>query len=207
MFLYDSSNKCSQYLQQYTKCLHNSSTDVFVARPLNQVAFTKASSLIQQVNAFVNQGFVRPQCTKSLEPFICLHFINLCYNETVIRPSEKQCNNIKSVCDSELKLVKTLPLTSLDVSKYLSNCAEPSPLDNRDCNVHSVTNHTISSVNCSEGYYRNTNGTCLPECSVWTPYKRRAQRITDAMAIFAVVIAVIFGVADILLSCIRCQKM
>ena len=206
MYLYNEpGNECTQYLQQYTKCLDNSSTDVFVAGPLNQMSLTKATSLIQQLRSFPSQ--VRPQCMKSLEPFICLHFIHLCYNETVIRPSEQQCNNITSVCDKELEVVKRLPLTDIDVSKYLSNCAQSSPLDDKACDVQSITNHTISSVNCSEGYYRTTNGTCLPECSVWTPYSRRTLLTTDIMAIFAVVIAVIFGVADLFLSCVRCHKM
>ena len=170
------------------------------------MSLTKASSLIRllKTSALISQ--VRPQCMTSLEPFVCLYFIHLCYNKTVIRPSEQQCNNIKSVCDNELKVVKRLPL-DIDVSKYLSNCAQSSPLDDRDCKVQSVTNHTIISVNCSEGYYRTINGTCLPECNVWTPYSRRTVLITDIMAIFAVVIAVIFGVADLLLSCVRCQKM
>ena len=204
-FYNESSNECTQYLQKYTKCLDNSSTDVFVAGPLNQMSLTKASSLIQQLKPFASQ--VRPQCMKNLEPFICLYFIHLCYNETVIRPSEQQCNNIKSVCDKELEVVKRLRLTDIDLSKYLSNCVKPSPLDDKGCSVESVTNHTISSGNCSEGYYRTTNGTCLPECNVWTPSSRKALLITDIMAIFAVIIAVIFGVADLLLSCVRCQKM
>ena len=203
----ESSNECTQYLRQYTKCLDNSSTDVFVAGPFNQTSLTEASSLIEQLQQLKSIQLVRPQCMMHLEPFICLHFIPLCYNQTVIRPSKQQCNNITSVCNEELEAVKRFTL-DIDVPTYLSNCAQPSPLDDKDCNVQSVTNYTINNVvNCSEGYYRTINGTCLPECSVWTPYSRQAVLITDIMAIFAAVIAVIFGVADLLLSCVRCQKM
>ena len=202
----DSSSQCTQYLWQYTNCLDNSSTNVFVADPLYQMSLTQASSFIQKLQPFKN--LVRPQCMKSLEPFICLYFVHLCYNEIVIRPSEQQCTNIKTVCDQELQAVKRLPLTDVDVSKYVSNCIQLSPLDDSHCNVQSVTNHTTSNVvNCSEGYYRSVNGTCLPECSVWTPYTRRTLLTTDIMAIFAAAIAVIFGAAALLLSCVRCQKM
>lgn len=203
-FHVESSNECTQYLWQYTKCLDNSSTDVFVAGPLNQTSLTNVSSLIQQLKSI---QLVRPQCMIHLEPFICLYFVPLCYNQTVIRPSKQQCNNIKNVCNEELEAVKKFYL-DIDVPTYLSNCAQSSPLDDRNCNIQSVTNYTINNVvNCSEGYYRTINGTCLPECSVWTPYSRQTVLITDIMATFAAVIAVIFGVADLLLSCVRCQKM
>lgn len=203
----ESSNECTQYLQKYTKCLDNSSTDVYLAGPLDQMSLERATLYLQQLKFFVTQ--VRPQCMMSLEPFICLHFVHLCHNKTVIRPTEKQCNNIKTVCDVELELVRGLRLKNIDVSEYLSNCAEPSPLDDVNCTVQSLTNRTVISrvINCSEGYYRTSNETCLPECNVWTPYSRKTLLITDIMAIFAVVIAVIFGVADLLLSCVRCQKM
>ena len=196
---------CTQYLQRYTKCLDNSSSNVYVADPLSQTSLMQASDFIQRLKTFAD--LVRPQCMMNLDPLICLHFIHLCYNETEIRPSEQQCNNITSVCDVELELVKRFPV--IDVSKYLSNCAQTSPFDGRDCNVQSVplTNRTIRHlVNCSEGFYRTTNGTCRPECNVWSPYQKKTILITDIMAIFATVIAVVFGVADLLLSCVRCQK-
>ena len=199
----ESSNECTQYLQHYTKCLDNSSIDVYVAGLLNQTSLAKAISYIRQLKLF--EGQVRPQCMMSLEPFICLNFVHLCYNKTVIRPSKQQCNNIRSVCDKELEVVKRFRI--IDVSKYLSNCAQPSPLDDIDCKVQSLTSHMIRVVNCSEGYYKTTNGTCLPECNVWTPYSRSTLLITDIMAIFAAVIAVVFGVVDLLLACVRCQKM
>ena len=95
-----------------------------------------------------------------------------------------------------------------DVSVYLSNCAQTSHFDDTDCNAQLPTNHTlISGINCSEGYYGTTDGTCLPECNVWTPYSKFGLLITDIMAIFAAVIAVVFGIADLFLSCVRCQKM
>lgn len=62
-------------------------------------------------------------------------------------------------------------------------------------------------ANCSEGFYRTANGGCVPECIVWTPYDKTTILVTDILAIFAAVVAVVSGVAVLLVSCIRCQKM
>ena len=62
-------------------------------------------------------------------------------------------------------------------------------------------------VTCNSGYYRTTNGTCLPECSVWSPYSNTTVLATDIVAITTAVVALVFGIAVLLLSCVHCQKM
>ena len=62
-------------------------------------------------------------------------------------------------------------------------------------------------ANCSEGFYRTANGSCVPECIVWSPFDKTTILVTDILALFTAVVAVVSGVAVLLVSCIRCQKL
>ena len=70
-----------------------------------------------------------------------------------------------------------------------------------------TTDRSPQHANCSEGFYRTTDGTCVPECIVWSPYDKTTILVTDILAISTAVVAVVSGVAVLLVSCIRCQKM
>ena len=196
-------NECTDYFRQYANCLTNNPSpgddDIYITAPFNQTALDEATKYIRMLKTFG----VRQQCRMSLEPFICLHFTHLCYNET-IRPSVKQCGHIEVVCDLEIKVIETI---GINVSSYLSNCMPQSPLDNENCSVQ-LSNGSVYTTNytCVDGFYRN-NGSCIPECNVWSPYTNKTVLITDILAIFSAAIAVVFGIAVLFFSCLRWRKM
>ena len=200
--------ECTYYLRQYTECLNNDSytygDDIYVST-LDQKSTTQVSIILQ----LVNNPIVSPQCLINLEPFICLHFIHICYddNDTLVDvgPSKNQCRHIEEVCDMELKFAQEF--FKLNFSEYLSNCDPHSAIDRKACSTQS--NPVGVNNTCSEGFYKNTttNRSCLPQCIDWSPYSKNTVLITDVLAIFSTVVAVVSGVAVLFVSCVRCQKM
>ena len=195
-------NMCTAHLQDFATCLNNYSNSTNIS-----VAGTPDHTTVQKIFILLRVFRISQQCATNLEPLICLHFMPLCFNNEVIKPSVKQCSFIKEVCNEELKQAEQIP--NLNVSMYLSNCTPHSPLDSTSCSVNSsvgVNNSNISTTCPTEGFY-SLNGTCVPECNVWSPYSKTTVLVTDILTIFATVVAVISGVAVMLVSCVRHQKM
>lgn len=202
-----SESECAVHLQDYATCLKDdfNSPNISLARTPNQMSPKRILDLLRM---FESVHLIRQQCATTLEPLLCLYFMPLCFNDEVIKPSVKQCSFIKEVCNEELKLAEQYS-SIINVSMYLSNCALYSPLDNTSCsdNTSIGVNNSIVNTTCPiEGFY-SLNGTCVPECNVWSPYSKRTVLVTDILAIFATVVAVISGVAVMLVSCVRHQKM
>ena len=156
---------------------------------------------------------LRQECLSSIEPLICLYFIHLCDDEmnTDIGPSEKQCRYVLESCDKELKLAreKKIPVDYLE--GYLLGCAQNSPFDNKKCISPNIsTQNGISNnntQNCSSGFFLSDDRLCQPECSVWTPYSQNMVLITDILTMIPAAVGVISGLAVLLLSWTRYQKM
>ena len=153
---------------------------------------------------------LRQECLSSLEPLICLYFIHLCDDEmnTDIGPSEKQCRYVSEACDKELKLARE---NNIQIEEYLLGCAQNSPFDNKKCFSPNIsTQNGISNnntQNCSSGFFLSDDRLCLPECSVWTPYSQNMVLITDILTMIPAAVGVISGLAVLLLSWTRYQKM
>lgn len=172
---------------------------MYISGPLDQTIINEANELIDLVR-FVK---LRQQCRSSLEPLICLYYINLCYNETdIIRPSEKQCKNVSEICGKELKTY------NVDVTTYLPECVPESPLDDKVCIVMNAVNR--QTVNCNKGFFskvKNGATICTPECNVWLPYSRTKLLITNILIIFPAVVGTISGVAVLFFSWANSQKL
>ena len=147
--------------------------------------------------------FARPQCFASAEPLLCLLFIHLSDNGTDIGPSKKQCDHVSKVCDKELELVK-----GYSIDHYLSECSTPeSPFDNKTCDIH-TKNTSNQALNCSDGFYYEVNKEkCTPECAIWTPFSNTMVVVTDTLTVFSAVIGAIAGIAVVLTSTLRHQKL
>lgn len=202
-----SNNMCTGYLQQYSKCLQDNSTSdddgIYVTANdeagLREIFRSIRDLLLESRSVPDNEDL--QQCVTSLESLICLYFIPLCYNgNTSVRPSMKQCRRTQNVCE------QFVPPQALQA--FSPKCIADSPLDRINCNVQATPFIGYNNATkCSEGFYRTVNETCLPECGVWSPYSKRTVLITDIIAIFSTVVAIIFGVAVVVFSCLRWQKM
>ena len=150
--------------------------------------------------------FARPRCLASAEPLLCLLFIHLCGNGTDIGPSKNQCDHVSEVCDRELELLNEYHRHYID--SYLSECSTAeSPLDNESCNVGTeiTSNQTL---NCSDGFfYEKGKEKCTPECAVWTPFSKIMVVVTDILTVFSAIIGAIAGIAVLLTSMLRHQKL
>jgi hypothetical protein len=207
--LYDRNERiCQQHLQSYMTCLKGSvsTPSVYVPIPFEEHVLI-ANNTISMLRRYYNSPFfqIRPQCYSSLEPFICLYSIHLCDNKINIGPSEEQCKHISKLCDKELTTIKNF-FPQLQIDKYFSNCASESPFNNKDCNIMS-TPYTISAYNCTAGFYLVENGSCQPECNVWSLYPKSIVLTTDVMNILAAVVCVLSGASVLVLSWIRHQKL
>lgn len=179
-----------------------STPSVYIPNPFQErLSIAKNTlSMLSQYSSIIN---LRQQCHLSLEPFVCLYSIHLCDDKINIGPSEEQCKHVSKVCDEELKTIRKL---YYQIDGYLSNCAPESPFNNKDCNIMS-TPYTISTYNCTAGFYLMENGSCQPECNVWSPYPKSIVLTTDILNIFAAVVCVLFSAFVLVLSWIRHQKL
>ena len=138
---------------------------------------------------------------------MCLYFIHLCDGGTDIGPTKKQCNHVQSVCDVELKKLEARARGIININDILSMCSPgESPLDAKNCNIsiNSVSNQTL---HCSEGFFYEVNKEkCTPECAVWTPYST-TKAVTDVLTVLPAVIGAIAGIAVLLTSALRHQKL
>ena len=203
------SSNCKKYLQTYTNCLKgithvNATPDVIVSNNFQQFE-KEAEDTIRNLEYFGMH--VRPQCHSSLVPLVCLYFIHLCDDGEDIGPSEDQCMHVSEVCDEELKQIKQI-LPTFSVDKYFSNCASKSPFGNKDCMIMSY-NRTVSTHNCSAGFYKNSteDGSCLPECNVWSPFPHITVLVTDTLNIFSAIVCIFLGGTVLVFSWIHCQKL
>ena len=214
--LYDKNGStllCKGYLQSYTNCLKgsdsvNAAPDVYVSSPFQQTQTEEKIQSFLYLPTLVGIS-VRPQCDSSLKPFACLYFIHLCDNGTDIGPSEEQCKHVSNVCDQELKQIKGLNLRlPIPVDEYLSNCASESPFDNKNCNI-TGNGYIVSTHNCRAGFYQNLmgNGSCLPECNVWSPFPHNMVLITDILNCFSAIVCILSGIAVLVLSWLRRPKL
>ena len=146
----------------------------------------------------------RPQCLVSAEPFLCLLFIHLYDNGTDIGPSKKQCDYVSKVCDRELELIN-----EYYGHPYLSQCSTAeSPFDNTTCYIGTKNIISNQTLNCSDGFFYEMNeGRCTPECAVWTPFPRTMVVITDVLTVFSAVIGAVAGIAVLLISMLRHQRL
>ena len=207
--MYDGSDSdyCTAHLQHYTNCLRD-----FTSLETDKVlAVSPSKSRISEMNVIQDAltRFARPQCLTSAEPVLCLLFIHLCDNGTDIGPSKKQCDRISEVCDKELEeLAIVNRYTRQIIDKYLSQCTtSESPLDNTICAI-GTKNMSNQTLNCSDGFFYDENKEkCLPECVVWTPFSKTMVVVTDILAVFAAVIGAIAGIAVLLTSMVRRQKL
>ena len=147
--------------------------------------------------------FARPQCFASAEPLLCLLFIHLCDNGIDIGPSKKQYDHISKVCDKELELAK-----GSGIDHYLSECSiSESPFDNKTCDI-GTKNTSNQALNCSDGFFYDMNGEkCTPECAIWTPFSKTMIVVTDILTVFSAVIGAVAGIAVLLTSMLRHQKL
>ena len=193
---------CTVYLQQYTNCLRDSmetDSDVYISHPLTQQTLTETNKYIGLLRSLS----LRQQCLLSVEPLICLNYINLCdYDESLgpislIRPSKKQCAHVLNVCDEE---IESFIMNQNDI---LPMCAPSSPLDDKNCTTH-ITNYKL--VNCSKGFFYD-NTSCKPECGAYTPYPKKVVLITDILVIFSSATGAVAGIAVLVVSWLRRQKL
>lgn len=187
----ENDRNCKEHLQSYTNCLMNSDS-VYVSHLHQQEQAVKKISFL---------SLISPQCRSSLEPLICLFFIHICVDShgMDIGPSKEQCRYTAKVCNNDLEKYKNF----IDVDEYLSNCALESPFDGKNC----IIMNNASIQNCSAGFYLMENGSCQPECNVWSPYSQTMVLITDILTIIPAVVCVLSGVAVVVFSWIRYQKL
>lgn len=201
---------CKKHLQKYTKCLEgsdsaNTEPNVYVSSNYRQ---KEADDMIMYLHVYIIpflDNKIRPQCSLNLEPFICLYYIHLCDQKKYkdLGPSEEQCLHIQYICDNELELAKQYDIIYRQLKEFFSSCEQNSPFDTKNC-ISSVSNYNIQ--NCSVGFYLSENGSCLPECNVWTPYTHNTVLITDILAIIPAAVTVLSGFAVLLFSWSRCEK-
>lgn len=202
------SDYCTEHLQQYTNCLRessslNASVDIYIVNP--------SKAKIIEMN-LIKQAFTsldpRPQCRVSFDPLICLFFIHLCDEGREIGPTKEQCDHVSSVCDKEWEKAKAFRLQHI-IDNYLSMCSiAASPFDNKTCNIGTKTTLSSQTLNCSDGFYYEMNEMkCIPECAVWTPLSKTMVVVTDILTVFAAVIGAIAGIAVLLISVVRHQKL
>ena len=201
---------CKSYLQQYTECLKAKPSDVkpevYVSSIYQQ---NEAQEIISRLQSLPS-NFVHPKCLLHIEPLICLYFIHLCVGETDVGPSLEQCVYVSSVCEEEVKLARRF---NFNLDEYLSTCTPNSPFDSKHCIITTsdittsgITTSGISIQNCSTGFYLSEDGICQPECNVWTPYSQTTLLITNALTILPAAVGILSGVAVLLFSWLRCQK-
>ena len=182
----------------------DSTSDVYVSSPFEENLST-ATSIIEYLPhlASLRQVHIRQPCLSSFEPFICLYFVHLCQKGNDIGPSKEQCKHVSNACDEELKQIKG----EFMVDECLSNCASESPF-NKDCIITNYK-HTVSLYNCNAGFYQDLteNGSCQPECNVWSPYPKSIVLITDILNVLAAVVCIISGGVVLVLSWICRQKL
>ena len=199
--LFDKSDTtCKSYLQQYTDCLKAEPADVkpevYVSSSYEQNEAQKMISFLQSLPS----NSVRPKCLSHIEPLICLYHIHLCVDDMDVGPSQEQCEYVSSICDKELEMARKLSSSLVD--KYLSTCTPNSPFVSKHC----IITADIAIQNCSTGFYLSEDGRCRPECNVWTPYSQTMLVITDILTIIPAAIGVLSGIAVLLFSWLRCQK-
>ena len=73
--------------------------------------------------------------------------------------------------------------------------------------LHRNLQNSSLDIRCNKGFYKAANGTCQPECGVWTPYSEGEVIATDTLAISAAVIAVVSSITVLILSYVYRQKM
>jgi hypothetical protein len=197
---------CQQHLQSYMTCLKgpDPTPSVYIPIPFQEHVSTAMNtlSMLSQYSQYTSIK-IRQQCHLNLEPFVCLYSIHLCDDKINIGPSEEQCKYVSKLCDEELKTIRRL---YPQIDEYLSNCASESPFNNKDCNVMN-TPYTISTYNCTAGFYLTENGSCQPECNVWSPYPNGIVLTTDILNILAAVVCVLSGAFVLVLSWIRHKKL
>ena len=191
--LYPENEVCKEYLQSYSNCLMDSDS-VYVSHVYHQEQVVNRISFLSQIK-------ISPQCRSSLEPLICLFFIHICVDGhgMDIGPSQEQCRYTAKVCNKDLETYKSF----FDVDKYLSSCALESPFDGKNC----IITNNVSIQNCSPGFYLMENRSCQPECNVWSPYSQTMVLITDILTIIPAVVCVLSGVAVVVFSWTRYQKL
>ena len=175
-----------------------STPSVYIPNP-SQENLSKAYRLSKLSQFFV----ISQQCHLSLEPFICLYLVHLCDDKINIGPSEEQCKHVSKVCDEELTTFRNL---YPKIDEYLSNCASESPFNNKDCSIMN-TPYTITTYNCTAGFYVTENGSCQPECNVWSPYPKSIVLTTDILNILAAVVCILSGASVLVLSWMYHQKL
>ena len=179
-----------------------STPSVYIPNPF-QENLLKANDTLSMLSQY-SMFFISQQCHLSLEPFICLYSIHLCDDKINIGPSEEQCKHVSKVCDEELTTFRNLyPM----IDEYLSNCASESPFNKKDCNVMNTPYYTITTYNCTAGFYVTENGSCQPECNVWSPYPKGIVLTTDILNILAAVVCILSGASVLMLSWIYHQKL
>lgn len=145
--------------------------------------------------------FTHPQCFASAEPLLCLLFIHLCDNGIEIGPSKEQYDHVSKVCDKELELAK---ISGID--HYLSErSTSESPFDNKTCDI-GTKNTSNQALNCSDGFFYDKEK-CIPACAIWTPFSKTMIVVTDILTVFSAVIGAIAGIAVLLTSMLRHQKL
>ena len=130
--LYNATTECTEHIQHYARCLYDvdspaSKVDVYISGSPNY------KELESMLNIFSESWPIREQCLSNIKPLICLYYINICTKTTgiVVKPSVKQCKHVEEVCNKELEEIRSvLPHV---VDKYLSECVQTSPLDNKTC--------------------------------------------------------------------------
>ncbi len=134
---------CVGYLRSFKRCLPHTSTPispvVVIPDSPNQAENKQALNELNIALSYLEQGFVSidvsAECVSALKPFACLYFLGLCSDNTIIRPTRKQCVTIKATCKSLVDLVK-----SSNMGKKLPDCenlpssTDPGPINT--CGKH-----------------------------------------------------------------------